>query len=161
MPRRNRPARKGVKKWGGKIRKKLLLAYPACEKIFAEVIQDLQRKMPQELHGLLEFSRQYQVHVNRRTFFGDFYFRKANLIVEIDGAQHLDPKHAARDAKRTELIGLTGIRVRRISNDTIRTTPQFQLERIALEFLVEHMTFDRQAAILEVHQETQRPVGRE
>lgn len=161
MPRKNKQTRRGVKRWSGRIRKKLLLAYPACEKIFAEVIQDLQRKMPQELHGLLEFSRQFQVHVKRRTFFGDFCFKQANLIVEIDGAQHLDPKHAAMDEKRSELIGLTGIRVRRISNDIIRTTPQHELERIALELLVEHMEFDRQAAILEAHQEMQRNVGRE
>lgn len=153
MPRRTKFARKRTKPWDNRVRKKLLMAHPACEKVFAEVIQDLQRKMPQELRGLLEFSRQHPVPVNRRTFFGDFYFKKSSLIIEIDGAQHCLPARMAKDSRRTAMIESTGIRVRRISNDAIRTTPQPLLERIALEFLVEHMTFDRQAAILEVHQE--------
>lgn len=154
MPRRNRRKQAPFKKrsgktrdWRVKTRIKLLVAYPACEKMFAEIVQDLQRKMPPGRRSLLRYTRQQQVQVNRRVFFADFYFQSVNLIIEIDGAQHEFPDNIAKDARRTTLIQSIGIRVRRLTNEFIRTSHQDLIESKILEFLVEQMPEAKQAAI--------------
>jgi very-short-patch-repair endonuclease len=53
----------------------------------------------------------------------DFYAPKANLVVEIDGSQHMQADHLQRDKNRDEyLVGL-GLRVLRFnSNEVLKAT---------------------------------------
>ena len=49
-------------------------------------------------------------------FIVDFYAPRAKLVVEVDGSQHLDPKHAKEDESRTAALEQQGIRVVRFNN---------------------------------------------
>lgn len=46
----------------------------------------------------------------------DFYAPVVNLIVEIDGSQHLEPEHANRDERRTACFNQLGLRVLRFND---------------------------------------------
>ena len=49
-------------------------------------------------------------------FIVDFYAPRAKLVVEVDGSQHFDPKHAKEDKSRTAALEQQGIRVLRFNN---------------------------------------------
>ncbi len=49
-------------------------------------------------------------------FIVDFYAPRAKLVVEVDGSQHLDPKHSGKDANRTAVLEQQGIKVLRFNN---------------------------------------------
>jgi len=49
-------------------------------------------------------------------FIVEFYAPQAKLVVEVDGSQHTDVDHAARDAERDEYLRAQGLRVLRFSN---------------------------------------------
>jgi len=46
----------------------------------------------------------------------DFYCAKAKLVVEIDGAQHVEEKHQLRDTARDKALQQMGLRVLRFDN---------------------------------------------
>ena len=46
----------------------------------------------------------------------DFYAPKANLVVEVDGSQHLDREHTAADLRRDAYLGSEGLRALRFDN---------------------------------------------
>ena len=46
----------------------------------------------------------------------DFYCPAAQLVVELDGGQHLDPDIARRDQERTIYLEKRGLRVLRFNN---------------------------------------------
>jgi len=52
-------------------------------------------------------------------FIVDFYYRELRLVLEIDGADHLDPEHAEYDAARTAHLEMKGLVVVRIRNDQV------------------------------------------
>jgi len=54
----------------------------------------------------------------------DFYCAAAHLAVELDGGQHYDAEHAAKDAERTRQLALLGIAVIRFPNNAVKQ--QFQ-----------------------------------
>ncbi|SFC88671.1 Very-short-patch-repair endonuclease [Devosia psychrophila] len=61
------------------------------------------------------FRRQAPVGV----YFADFVCKREKLIIEIDGGGHYGDEGAARDARRTAVLGQAGYRVVRFSNDDV------------------------------------------
>ena len=50
------------------------------------------------------------------SFIVDFYCPRAKLVVELDGAQHLEAEHQIKDAVRDEELGKLGIKVLRFDD---------------------------------------------
>jgi len=50
------------------------------------------------------------------SFIVDFYCPRAKLVVELDGAQHLEAEHQIRDAARDEALNKLGIKVLRFDD---------------------------------------------
>lgn len=48
-------------------------------------------------------------------YIADFYAPKVNLVIEIDGSQHLEPTQAAYDQQRTAYLERQGLRVLRFT----------------------------------------------
>ena len=46
----------------------------------------------------------------------DFYAPKGDLVVEVDGSQHLDPTHLEKDKRRDEYLNGVGLRVLRFDS---------------------------------------------
>ena len=46
----------------------------------------------------------------------DFYAPAAELVIELDGSQHLEPEHARRDAERDLFLAEQGLIVKRFNN---------------------------------------------
>jgi very-short-patch-repair endonuclease len=72
----------------------------------------------------LRFRRQFPIG----NFIADFACPKARLVIELDGAQHLD--RTAQDTWRTELIEQRGYKVIRFWDSEILTDLAGVLERI-------------------------------
>ncbi len=49
-------------------------------------------------------------------YIADFYAPKANLVVEVDGSQHLEPAQIDHDRRRTAFLEGQGLRVLRFDN---------------------------------------------
>jgi very-short-patch-repair endonuclease len=60
----------------------------------------------------------------------DFACLPRRLIVEVDGSQHLEPAHKARDAERDAALTAMGFRVLRLSNADVNTNLEGCLETI-------------------------------
>ena len=77
----------------------------------------------EERHLWYDFLRDYPVRFIRQKTIGnyivDFYCAKANVVIELDGSQHFEPKDKEKDAKRTAFLKLYGIQVIRIPNNAI------------------------------------------
>ena len=56
---------------------------------------------------------------NIDNFIVDFYIPKKKIVIELDGIQHLIPKHIEADLKRDELLATWGIKVLRYSNKSV------------------------------------------
>jgi very-short-patch-repair endonuclease len=92
---------------------------------------DVERKLwallrSRQLDG---FKFRRQVPIDR--YFADFACRDANIIVELDGSQHLD--RIAYDAERTRVLEACGWRVLRFWNNQVLETPEGVLETILAE----------------------------
>ncbi len=61
----------------------------------------------------------------------DFVCHAANLVIELDGGQHFEPEHAARDARRDAYLASKGFRVLRFNNHDVMTNRQGVLETIS------------------------------
>jgi len=85
---------------------------------------------PEERHLWYDFLRDYPIRFLRQkvvdNYIVDFYCREANLVIEIDGRQHLREAIALYDAKRTEVLKQHGLTVLRFSNIDIN----YNLENI-------------------------------
>ena len=46
----------------------------------------------------------------------DFYAPKANVVVEVDGSQHMEVEHAEADSQRDAYLASEGLRVLRFDN---------------------------------------------
>lgn len=79
----------------------------------------------------------------------DFYAPRANLVVEVDGAQHAEPEHAAQDAARDAYLNSQGLHVLRFGNhqvlrnldgvvENVLDKIRFQLEESASQFPLPH-----------------------
>ena len=51
----------------------------------------------------------------------DFYCAAANLVIELDGSQHFEPDHQAKDAKRDQELESMGIKVLRFDDRQVLT----------------------------------------
>jgi len=64
--------------------------------------------------------RNYEIKFQRQRtiddFIADFYCQKANLIIEINGAQHYSEEGIKKDKYRTEKLERYGLTVIRFSN---------------------------------------------
>nr|WP_315383877.1 DUF559 domain-containing protein [uncultured Sphingomonas sp.] len=76
--------------------------------------------------GGLKFSRQMPIAGH----FADFACRKAKLVVELDGSQHLEMAEA--DAERTKRIEAEGYRVLRFWNNDLTSNMEGVLQAILL-----------------------------
>jgi very-short-patch-repair endonuclease len=61
----------------------------------------------------------------------DFVSHAAKLVVEIDGGQHFEDGHEARDKRRDAFLAAKGFRVLRFSNHDVMTNRAGVLETIA------------------------------
>jgi very-short-patch-repair endonuclease len=62
----------------------------------------------------------------------DFVSHAAKLVIEIDGGQHFEVGHEARDKRRDAFLAAKGFRVLRFSNHDVMTNCVGVLETIAL-----------------------------
>jgi very-short-patch-repair endonuclease len=78
---------------------------------------------PQEPHLWFGFLRNYPVRFRRQSviyhYIADFYCDKAKLVIEVDGAQHLEPGLMEYDHIRTLTLNQIEITVLRFTNDDI------------------------------------------
>ena len=86
--------------------------------------KNLRKNMTKEERRLwYGFLREYPVRVLRQKVIGqyivDFYCRKANLVIELDGSQHYDPEGQEKDRIRTQSIEKYGLVVLRIPNNEV------------------------------------------
>lgn len=66
-------------------------------------------------------------------FIVDFYAPAADLVIEVDGAQHLEPVHLAKDEERDKLLAGMGLTVLRFSNQQIFHNLDVVVEEIKQE----------------------------
>lgn len=64
----------------------------------------------------------------------DFYCPSERLAVELDGAAHDGPEHAAYDAARTQHLAAVGVRVVRFENRAVFESPEVVAAAIAAAF---------------------------
>lgn len=69
----------------------------------------------EERHLWYDFLRSYPVRFSRQKVLGkyivDFYSAEAKLIIELDGSQHYERDHMAKDAERTAFLEGYGLKV--------------------------------------------------
>ena len=63
-------------------------------------------------------------------FIVDFYAPSVDLVIEVDGGQHLEPEHQRRDSLRDERLEKIGIRVLRFDNTQVLQELDAVVERI-------------------------------
>ena len=89
-----------------------------------ELSRELRKNMtPEENKLWYQFLRKYEIRFLRQRVIGnyivDFYCRRANLVIEIDGAQHYEHESIEYDKERTEYLKACGIEVLRFLNKDI------------------------------------------
>ena len=91
--------------------------------------QSLRKNMTkEERHLWYDFLKTYPVQFHRQHTIGcyivDFYCYQAQLVLELDGSHHYDPKEQEYDKRRTAYMESQGIKVLRFSNlDVLRHFP--------------------------------------
>ena len=93
-------------------------------KALVDVGRMLRKNMTkEERHLWYDFLRGYSVRFIRQKIIGnyivDFYCAKANLVVELDGAQHYDEQGIRKDMERTKYLEAQGLKVMRIPNNEV------------------------------------------
>lgn len=80
---------------------------------------------PQGNHLWYGFLSKYRVKFQRQkaidNFIADFYYHKAKLIIEIDGAQHYTEQNKQKDRFRTEVLEGYDLKVIHFTNRQINT----------------------------------------
>ena len=94
------------------------------DKTLNSAAKELRKNMtPEEKHLWYDFLKNYPVQFNRQKVIGnyitDFYCKKANLVIEIDGAQHFEHDNSEYDKARTDYLNSVGIEVIRFLNKDI------------------------------------------
>lgn len=92
---------------------------------------------PEEKTLWYQYLRSYPVQWNRQKVIGnyivDFYCKKANLVIEIDGSQHYEDETIEYDRLRTEYLHTQNIEVIRFTNTDIRKRLRYVCDAIDLE----------------------------
>ena len=83
--------------------------------------QKLRREMTKEERRLwYDFLKPLSVPIHRQKVFGpyivDFYCASAKLVIELDGSQHYEDSHQARDRERDKYLQGMGVQILRFSN---------------------------------------------
>ena len=87
--------------------------------------QALRKNMtPEEKHLWYDFLKRLPMKAHRQYNIGnyivDFYIPQKQLVIEIDGIQHLTEEHQEKDQTRDEFLKGQGLRVLRFPNESIR-----------------------------------------
>ena len=105
--------------------------------------KELRRNMtPEEKHLWYDFLKRLPIRAHRQYNIGnyivDFYIPKKQLVIEIDGIQHLTKENKEKDRTRDAFLEGQGLRVMRFLNDSIRNSftdvCQIILNHIEIEF---------------------------
>ena len=88
------------------------------------IAKTLRKNMTKQERRLwYDFLKTYPTRICRQkvidSFVVDFYCRQVNLVIELDGGQHYQPKEIEKDNLRTQCLEKRGLRVIRISNNEI------------------------------------------
>lgn len=86
--------------------------------------QALRKNMtPEERHLWYDFLKRLPISVHRQYNIGnyivDFYIPKKQLVIEIDGIQHLTKENKEKDRARDAFLEEEGLKVLRFSNESI------------------------------------------
>ena len=84
--------------------------------------------------GGFKFRRQHPL----QNYIADFYCFERKLVIEIDGKGHLVDEQAKYDKRRTDELGLYGIKVIRFTNEEVRTKLHWVLEEIRRHLIPHH-----------------------
>ena len=87
--------------------------------------QNLRKNMtPEEKHLWYDLLKRLPIRAHRQYNIGnyivDFYIPKKQLVIEIDGLQHLTEEHKEKDQARDKFLEGQGLRVLRFPNESIR-----------------------------------------
>lgn len=87
--------------------------------------QILRKNMtPEEKHLWYDFLKYLPVTVRRQKIIGkfivDFCISEANLVIELDGAQHFEKEHRKEDEIRDNYMASLGLTVLRYTNSDIK-----------------------------------------
>ena len=87
--------------------------------------QALRKNMkPEEKHLWYDFLKRLPMKAHRQYNIGnyivDFYIPQKQLVIEVDGIQHLTEEHKEKDQTRDEFLKGQGLRVLRFPNESIR-----------------------------------------
>ena len=87
--------------------------------------QALRKNMtPEEKHLWYDFLKRLPMKAHRQYNIGnyivDFYIPQKQLVIEVDGIQHLTEENQEKDQTRDEFLKGQGLRVLRIPNESIR-----------------------------------------
>ena len=87
--------------------------------------QALRKNMtPEEKHLWYDFLKRLPMKAHRQYNIGnyivDFYIPQKQLVIEIDGIQHLTEEHKEKDQIRDKFLEGQGLRVLRFPNESIR-----------------------------------------
>jgi very-short-patch-repair endonuclease len=92
---------------------------------------DAERKLWQRLRGLRTKDSHFRRQATIGPYIVDFACHGKRLAIELDGGQHGEAAHAARDAKRDEYLRASGYRVLRFWNNDVMANIDGVLEVIA------------------------------
>ena len=67
------------------------------------------------------------------SFIVDFYCPKVKLVIKLDGSQHVEPEHLARDNERDVLLFKAGLKVLRFNDRQVLSETAAVLEVIYAE----------------------------
>jgi very-short-patch-repair endonuclease len=92
---------------------------------------DAERKLWQGLRGRQLFGFKFRRQFPIAGYITDFACVEAQLVVELDGGQHVE--QAEYDAERTRKLGINGYRVLRFWNDDVLLRMDDVLEQVCRE----------------------------
>ena len=105
--------------------------------------QALRKNMtPEEKHLWYDFLKRLPMKAHRQYNIGnyivDFYIPQKQLVIKIDGIQHLTKEHKEKDQTRDKFLEEQGLRILRFPNDSIRKSfadvCQVILNHVEVEF---------------------------
>ena len=97
------------------IRRKLISNATEAEKEFYLLLDILE----------IPYEKQYPIHSAGKLYFADAYFKKQNIVVELDGGYHKREDIQISDKIRTKNINKAGIKVLRYYNDEVYNRAEF------------------------------------
>ena len=111
--------------------------------------RELRKNMtPEEKQLWYHFLQNYEIRFSRQRVIGnyivDFYCRRANLVIEIDGAQHYTPDSIMYDKTRTDFLKSCGIEILRFLNKDIHDN--FENVCLYIDKIVKQMALEQAEA---------------